>query len=148
MTSLWRESRMLLTVGLLVAVLALIFPYGALTFRGKDHPPARSSAAYVVLSDEEAEAALHAAKSAWQTEDAAQRRLRVRMPLGELPEEGDLEVLNLDSSAAYSLSEPKPVVYGIPAYRPSLAAERDRSELPKAPLLSAPKFSREDLLQL
>lgn len=148
MTSCWRELRLLMTVAFVIVGLALMFPYGALSFRGKDYPAARSSAAYVVLSADESEAALHAAKSAWQTEDAAQRRLRVRMPLGELPEESELEVLTLDSSAAYSFSEVKSVVYGAPAFQPSLAAERDSRELQKAPMTMKPAFSRDDLLQL
>lgn len=148
MTSLWRETRMLVTVTIIIGATAMIFPYRALTFRGMNHPKARSSAAYVLLSEEESEEALHAAKSAWQTEDAAQRRLRVRVPLGELPEEGELEALELESASAYSFSETKSVIYGKPAFRPSLAAERDSIELPKAPTAVKPAFSRDEMLQL
>lgn len=149
MTPLKYEFRSLMSVGVLTAGIALAFPLSAIRFEAERKPISSSAvASFVNLTLEQEVAALKAAKSAWQSDASARERMRVRLPLGELPEEeqalslGANEILFPDGRAA------APLAYPLPAYAPSFAAPAPKRLPTEAPSTVVPAFSREELLRL
>lgn len=149
MSGIWREFRSIAIVGVLTAGVALAFPLSALDFKAAKVASSReASAAFIDLTVEEELAALKAAKTAWQAETSALERMRVRLPLGELPEDEIGAPLELASESGAFRAELRPVAYPWPAAVTSQAAPapvRFRAE-PEA--VREPTFSRADLLDL
>lgn len=143
MTRWWRDVRAVMTVAVLLAAILSAFPYSSLKFSARTVPTIRpASAAFVTLSDEAAETAFHAAKTAWQSETSAMQRMRVRLPLGELPEDDDTP-LELSFGDRSALDGAKPLAYPKPAYAPSSAAKPPAPFPPDAPPVP---FSKNELL--
>lgn len=146
MIGFWRELRAVLLVGALTAGVVGAFPFSALDFEARHVPVSRdASAAFIVLTDEEESLALKVAKSAWQSEASATQRMRVRLPLGELPEEEPSSPLEFHSDV-FAVPEATPVAYPFPPGVPSQAAEVPRRLSPEPESVPAPAFSRDDLL--
>lgn len=143
------EIRSLTSVGILSLGIALAFPLSALRFEpNRKDLPHLGSAAFVTLSLEQEAAALKAAKSAWQSDSSAMERMRVRLPLGELPEEENASPLGADEVLFVGSGESSPVAYPLPAYAPSFAAPAP-AKLPAPPKsVITPAFSREEMLGL
>lgn len=150
MTVLWRELRSVLTVGALSAGVILSFPLAAFDFKARpvSAEPA-ASAAFVTLSTEEEELLLASAKATWQDESSAMQRMRVRLPLGELPEEDVTRSFDIGPLPTLSASAPDPIAYPLPAYRPTSAAGApSRLAAEAAESGRQPAFSKDDLLKL
>lgn len=146
MTRWWRDLRAVLTVGVLLVAILAAFPYPALKFSARTVPMTRAaSAAFVSLSDEEAEAALRSARTAWQSETTAMQRMRVRLPLGELLEEDTGVQIEIDFGDRSALDGALPVGYQPPAFAPSSAARVVEPSAVKDGQLDR-AFSREHLL--
>lgn len=149
MTELWREFRTVSIVGVLTTGVAGAFPISALDFKADgSHSSCEASAAFIELTIEEEIAALKAAKSAWQSETSALERMRVRLPLGELPEEEIGAPLDLPDATRFALTASDPVDYPFPAAASSQAASSPARLLAEPEARLAPTFSREDLLDL
>ena len=137
-------------VFLTVAAVALVFPYDALFFRLRPVRPARPAfAALVTLSQAEESAAMKAAKSSWNAEADAVRRMRAELFVSELPKGRDEPALKIADRVPRQT--PPPVSPGLLPFMPSRAApppakiEPDKADLKGEP---APAFTREELLRL
>lgn len=149
MTTLKYELRSLTTVGLLSAGIALAFPISAINFEVERKPISSPAvAAFVNLTLEQEMVALKAAKSAWQSDASARERMRVRLPLGELPEEEQASPLGANEILFPDGRSAGPVAYPLPAYAPSFAAPAPARLPTEASSPVAPTFSREELLKL
>lgn len=130
----------------LPVAVAVSFPYGAVGFGAAPCPPKPACMAFVVLSAAEERAALRAAKTSWQVSASGERRMRVRLPLGDLPEE------KLGPSVAFGDMAPRPelpvVRYDVSPWVPSCAAGAAAEMAPSAPVRKEPVFSREELLKV
>lgn len=148
MRSFKSEIRSVATVGILSAGIVAAFPLASVGFRATPRPTERpASAAFVTLTEDEEELALRAAKTVWQADTSVQQ-MRFRLPLGDLPEEPHGPVFGFGSAGRRPDYLPQPMPYGLPPYRPSMAAAALK-RLPPAPEpLPAPAFSRDDLLDL
>ena len=128
--------------------LCLAFPFEAIGFRATPAATAtRASFAFVTLSEEEEQAALQAAKTSWQFNVPAGQRMRMRLPLGGLPDE---QVgLRLDvMSEGLTQSPTAPLGYPAPPWEPSARA-KEPVKIQRAPSSDAtPAFTREELLKL
>lgn len=144
------EIRSLASVGVVTLGIALAFPSAAFNFAASRKPmPHLGSAAFVTLTFEQEEAAMKAAKSAWRLDSSSMECMRVRLPLGELPEEETGSPLGAGEVLFIGEKRSSPVAYPLPAYAPSFAA-REPDKLPSEERkISAPVvFSREELLGL
>lgn len=149
MTELWREFRTVSIVGVLTVGVIGAFPIPALDFRAAEVGASReASAAFIELTVEEELAALKAAKSAWQADASALERMRVRLPLGELPEEDVGSPLEFSSPTCAFLPAFEPVAYPLPTTALSQAAAAPTRLLAEPETHPAPTFSRADLLDL
>jgi len=146
MTSLRTELvRTLVVLSAPLGVLA-VFPYSALSFAARrPTPAARPYVAFVHLTDAECDAALRAAKSAWQMEGGALRDEQAWLPLGELPEETTGPILPFVSSGRHAVDWPR-TAYAPPAWLPSVAAAAP-AHIGAEPEKSPPPFTREELLR-
>lgn len=150
MKSLKYEFRSLMTVGVLAGVIGLSFPMPVMSFSAhRERKSDEASLVFVHLTQEEESSVLLSAKSAWQSERGIMERMRIRLPLGELPEEQSGFVFESDSQGYVLRENPiDPVAYPLPAFVPSSAAERIpalESEVPSKPM---PTFSHEELLNI
>lgn len=143
-----REIKSAIIVLVLTGAIVLALPFSAIAFRPKpQRKMPSSSAAFVVLTAEERVAALKAAKTAWQSDESEKQGLRLRLPLGELPEEEQDTLIR----ACELLPERvacEPVASRLPPWEPSRKASapvRFQSEADETP---PPAFSREELLRL
>lgn len=148
MSGMSREFTSAILVFALMGVISLAFPFSAIKFRpSPQRTPSSASAAFVRLTDAERANALKAAKTAWQTDESEKQGVRLRLPLGELPE--------AEQDTLFHTCELLPervtcdlITSRLPPWEPSqkagapvrLAAEEDG---PKQPA-----FSREELLKL
>lgn len=149
MTQLWREVRTVLIAGVMTAGIVGAFPISALDFKAEKVSASRpASAAFIELTIEEEIAALKAAKSAWQSEASALERMRVRLPLGELPEEEIGAPLEFSPATQAFLPALEPVAYPLPTAALSQAANAPVRLLAEPEGRQAPMFSREELLDL
>ena len=149
MTALWRELRSVLAVGTLTAGVVAAFPISALDFKARSVPvDFEASAAFVRLTAEEEDSVLKAAKTTWQDESSAMQRMRVRLPLGDLPEEDMSRTPDPAAPVGLSSPSPEPIPYRLPAYRPSSAAQPASRLAPEPEVRPLPAFSRDELLQL
>jgi len=147
MKSLRSEMLSLMTVLAVPAMLAVVFPYSSLGFRGMPEPrPAGDFAAFVTLSAEAEAAAVRAAKTSWRGEDAVGDRLRAELRLGELPAPDASPVLSIDSRNRPVAGSRTPLP--MPAYLPSQAASHP-ARLPANDMpVAEPVFSRKELLEI
>lgn len=144
-----RDVRSFLIVCITAGSIVAIFPYSALTFKGRNGASSLSaSAAYVELSPEEESAALSAARTAWQSDNVSARRLRVRLPLGELPEEPEGPFFGMNADGVRDRGEPMPVAYTHALYVPLPMTEDMPHSYEVEEAQKSPAFSREDLLNL
>ena len=148
MKDLRRELKSaILVLGITVAI-GFAFPFSAIGFHPQPSRPSPSaSAAFVVLTAEERIAALKAAKTAWQSEAPEKLGPRLRLPLGELPEEEQDTLIR----ACELLPDPvacEPVASRLPPWEPSRQAARPARLQPEADLPPPPAFSRDELLDL
>ena len=128
------------------AVVAVAFPFEALTFRASSAAPSAPdfSAALVTLDAKDEIAAVHAAKSAWR-QGGGPRKERVDLLLPELP--GDFRVPMAPIGTRSRLPAPPVATDGVSPYLPSqrapaperIVAEPGADELP---------FPREELLRI
>ena len=147
MRALRREIASQAFVFALPAAILAVFPYDAVRFRASDAPAGRgASAAFVVLSDKAEAEALVSAKTAWQSDAPAGRRMRRDLALGDLPEPPSAPLLEFDASSALGPAFP-PVSYGVPAWCPTGAAARPEKigREPARPRDAA--FPRDELLR-
>ena len=145
----WRELRTVSVVAALTAGVVAAFPLSALDFKARPVAASReASAAFVSLSADEETMALKAARSAWQSEASATQRMRVRLPLGELPEEEAVAPLDLSAEQSFVRVRLPQTDYPLPAAVPSMAAEPPQRLAPEPEVPAAPPFSRNDLLDL
>lgn len=141
------EIRSLTSVGLLSLGILLAFPLSALRFNAsRDELPHLGSAAFVTLTYEQEAAALKAAKSAWQADSSAMERMRVSLPLGELPEEENASPLGANEVLFIHEREMSAVAYPLPAYAPSFAAPEPDKLPPEKIEAVEPTFTRKELL--
>lgn len=131
----------------LPAAIVATFPREAIDFKAGAAPAARPArVAFVTLSPDEEAALLGSARTAWQAGSSVGQRMRMRLPLGELPDEPEGPLL--DMGIATRPEEPEPVSYRLPPWMPSLAApppvraDGGGEEKPQ------PAFPREELLKL
>lgn len=149
MTELWREFRTVSIVGVMTAGVIVAFPLSALDFKAKVAPSSvESSAAFIELTIDEEVLALKAAKSAWQSESSAMQRMRVRLPIGELPEEEVGVPLELSDANRFFLAEPTPLAYPLPTSVRSQAAASPMRLIAEPDDPPMPTFSRSELLNL
>ena len=149
MTALWRELRSVLTVGAITGGVVLAFPLSALDFKARPVPSeAEATAAFVHLTAEEEEQVLKAAKTTWQEESSAMQRMRVRLPLGDLPEEEPTQALDLTRLTPSADAQLEPLPYRLPGYSPSAAAAVPTRLPPEPEARPVPAFSRGELLNL
>lgn len=149
MTAFARDLRSFLIVCVLTGTVAASFPYSALTFKGRPTTgKVESSAAYVVLTAEGESSALIAAKTSWQSDAVTARRLRVMLPLGELPEDAEGPFFEMNDVSAGELKDILPLEYTRTVYKPTSVRQdgKDRRTIEETRI--APTFSREDLLNL
>ena len=148
MKSLQQEILTSVSVLAFPAAIVLSFPSEAVSFRAKPvSPDCAASAAFVTLSPEQERAALAAAKTAWQSDAATRQRQRIRLPLGELPEDAPGPLLDIGAGLR-PVDVPEPFGYRPLGWEPSLRSAspaRIPSERPSGPV---PAFSREELLKM
>lgn len=141
--------RSVLTVGALTAGVALAFPISALDFKVRTVvADVEASAAFVHLTADEEDLVLRSAKTAWQDETSAMQRMRVRLPLGDLPEEDAARTLEMAIPVGLSPIPPDPIPYSFPAYLPSAAAQPATRLGSGQEAQPASTFSRRELLEL
>lgn len=136
-----------LVLALTVAVVAS-FPFASIRFRSVAvRPVSTASAAFVILTEDERVAALKAAKTAWQSDASEARGLRIRLPLGELPEEKQGALLGArELSCGTIAAEPLPA--RLPPWAVSLRAAAPVRLASEPEAKPAPAFSREELLKI
>ena len=135
---------------LAVAAVALVYPYDALSFKPrKDNGAESAFAAFVTLSPAEKAAAMKAAKSSWNADSGAVRRMRAELFVGELPTGRDDPALEIYDRV---LRRDPPVVEpGLSPFMPTRAApppktiSPDEGDLKDKP---AAAFSRDELLKM
>ena len=77
------------------------------------------------------------------------QRMRVRLPLGELPEEDVTRSFNIGPLPTLSAPVPDPIAYPFPAYRPTSAAGAPSRLVPEAAESGRqPAFTKDDMLKL
>lgn len=145
----WRHefASTALVLSLPLAICAA-FPFESIGFKATVvASESKASAAFVTLSKDEEDAALQAAKTSWQFNVPAGQRMRMRLPLGGLPDEQDGLRLDVKTDVIKPRSI-APIGYSAPAWEPSMRAEGpvgiQRGPSPEA----KPAFSREELLKL
>lgn len=149
MTAFARDLRSFLIVCVLTVTVVAAFPYSALTFKGRPAAGvAEASAAYVVLSSEEEEAALTAAKTSWQSDAVAARRSRVMLSLGELPEDAEGSFFEVNDVSIRNWDVPQPIDYARTVYMPTSVRQVATPRHSVDEHRIVPTFSREDLLNL
>lgn len=146
MTRLRYETSSLLMVLAVPAAIALAFPYDALRFVPAPESRRAPSAAFVTLTPAQEQAALKAAKTAWQGNAEGVRRMRIDMTLGDLPADDRREAIAV--SVEPTLAIPPPIAYGLPPDPRTQAAPAPREIGAAAPDARPPAFSKEDLLKL
>ena len=129
---------------------AAVFPFEALTFRAAPARPAdRPFASFVALDAKDEAAAMKAAKSSWNAEAGAVRRMQAELFVRELPK--GREVPELDVGDRLAQPGPALVAPGLSPYLPSMAAPPPAAIAPEgedAPGAAAPTFPRDELLRL
>ena len=128
-----------------VAAVAAIFPRRAVGFAAADPRPAEPSAAFVVLTEDEEDEAVRAAKTAWLASGG--RRGGGGLPLGALPEMESGPILGGEVLLPPA-KEPRPVEWGKSAWRPSAAAPAPQPIPSDARARPEPAFSRAELLSI
>lgn len=143
-----REVYSIIIVMTLAFAIMLSLPFPAFSFRPHRVSADRgASAEFVLLTEEERVEALKAAKTTWQYDSSESRGMRIRLPLGELPEEEQRSLLG-DGDMPCGTIPFKPVVSRLPAWQPSFKAPapiRLGAEIEEA---KKKPFSREELLKL
>ena len=145
MTGLAAELMRAAPVLAAVAAVAAIFPRRAVGFVAGDPRPARPSAAFVVLTEDEEDEAVKAAKTAWLASGG--RRGRGGLPLGALPETEGGPILGAEALLPPA-REPQPVEWGKSAWRPSAAAPAPQPIPSDARAMPKSAFSRAELLSI
>ena len=128
-----------------VAAVAAIFPRRAVGFAAADPRPAEPSAAFVVLTEDEEDEAVRAAKTAWLASGG--RRGRGGLPLGALPEMESGPILGGEVLLPPA-KEPRPVEWGKSAWRPSADAPAPKPIPDDARAKPESAFSRAELLSI
>lgn len=144
----WRSELLSLLLVLTVpAVVALVFPYPALRFQARK-PLMKSIgfSAFVMLTAEEENEAIKAAKTSWRGEGGVSDQVRTELLLGELPAPDSSPVLTIESR-----NRP---LFGrhsdrrLPVYLPSQAAPLPKKLTDDGVEEAKPAFSRQDLLKI
>lgn len=138
--------RLLLAMSLPLAIVS-VFPFGAIGYRVTE-PSAdqdRPYTAIVTLSPEQEEAAMRSARSAWQFDARADRQHRVRLPLGELPDDSDGGLIEVRTPDPEGLPLPRSD-YQAPPWLPSCRAAAP-VKIARKPEPETPAFSRDELLK-
>lgn len=152
MTAWGRDIRAVSMVSVLTASIVLAFPKSALRFKAnKVCAHQEASAAFVTLSADEEAAALSAAKTAWQSDAISSRRMRVRLQIGDLPEEPEgtfFGMANEEGDKTLTCAEIGPVPYDRSAYNPIPMAEGKPKRKSSGAAVRKSAFSREELLNL
>lgn len=147
MKSLGGELMSLAATMAIPAAVALIFPYGATSFRAAGGPaPAEPSAAFVDLSAAEEAAATRAAKASWQGSGKETLSIRPDLSFGELPRAR--EPAMLDVEARTRPASPSTMEWKDPPYLPRLAAPPPPPMPPEPPPADELPFPRDKLLRL
>ncbi len=133
-----------------VCGVAVVFPFKVTSFEASAGEQAKETfASFVQLSAEDEAAAMKAAKSSWNAESGAVRRMRAELFSGELPEASEEPVLALgDCPVRASVRVVSP---SLSPYLPSLAAPPPEAIEPDkaAPYaVGVPAFSRDELLRI
>ena len=146
MKSLKRELCSQACVFALPVAVAAVFPFEAVFFKASEAPRVReASAAFAELSPRAEAAALASAKTTWQSDAPAGRRMRMHLSLGDLPESRPKPLLDIDAGDAVAPAF-RAVEYGIPAWSPSSAAPGPRKIAGTGPAVQPQAFPREELL--
>ncbi len=130
--------------------LVILFPYDVLTFKPRDTGPAlQPKCAFVTLTAREEEAALAAARAAWQVGASGMRGLRVDLATGDLPPAPMRPVMpfrassDIGASASDKGYEPNVLPPSVAASAPdAITPETDGGKT------RASAFSREELLKI
>ena len=132
----------------LPAAIVFAFPRSAIEFKANAAPPARpAQVAFVTLSEDESASILGSARTAWQADASTGRRMSIRLPLGELPEESEGPLIDV-GLATRRAEEPEPVAYRPPPWRPSFAAPPPARIAAGSEEKVSPPFSRDELLSI
>ena len=148
MRSLRHELFSTTVVLALPVAIVLAFPRSAINFRANGMPLATPApVAFVTLSEEESAAFLGSARTAWQADASTGQRMRMRLPLGELPDETVGPLLDVGLATRHR-DELEPVAYRPPPWRPSLAAPPPVRIGPVAEDKTPLPFPRDELLSI
>jgi len=147
MRSLRLEFLSIASVLSLPTAICLSFPFESLKFKATNvSTECVPSAAFVILSSDEEKIALLAAKTTWQSDESTGQRMRIRLPLSEIPDESDASFLDVKTGPL--MPEPfHPLPYNPPAWMPSQKAS-DPVRVPHIENSNRGAFSREELLKL
>lgn len=145
--SIRSELITLFAISLVPLGIMSVFPYRAIGYKFKqiDDKP-RAFASLVFLSEEQEEAAIQRARSAWQTSNASEKGFEIDLSMESLPELGNSTVLETPLVHQKFRPMASSLEY-VPLALPSLAAETP-NKAEAAPIVSEKYFNDEDLMQL
>ena len=146
MTALAAELLRAAPVVAAVATVTALFPSRSVGFVAAERSEAVPSAAFVVLSEDQEDAAVKAAKTAWLASGVRRGRGTGGFALGELPETEGGPMLGSEALLP-AAKEPPRVIWERSSWRPSAAAPAPQP-IPPGERTKPPAFSREEMLSI
>ncbi len=140
----------LLPLGILLAALILLFPFGIFEMKHQsvefDEKYSRASCAFVELTAETEMKAMEVVRSALSVDSSSIRELRADLSLSTIPEQVLGAIMNFHERSV-SISIPAPIFDFLPL--PSSLAAPLPVQIPmQAPESQKPTFSKEEMLKL
>ena len=129
-----------------VAAVTALFPTRSVGFVAADRRAAAPSAAFVVLTEDQEDAAVQAAKTAWLASGGRRARGAGGFALGELPETDGGPILGSEALLPPAAPPPR-VAWERSAWLPSAAAPAPQP-IPPGERVRPPAFSREEMLSI
>ena len=146
MTGFTGEFLRMVPVLAAVAAVTALFPTRSVGFVAADRRASLPSAAFVVLSEEQEDAAVKAAKTAWLASGGRRSRGAGGFALGELPETEGGPILGSEALLP-PVQGPSRVAWERSAWRPSAAAPAPQP-IPPGERTKPPAFSHEEMLSI
>lgn len=146
MTGFTGEFLRMIPVLAAVAAVTALFPTRSVGFVAAERRASSPSAAFVMLSEDQEDAAVRVAKTAWLATGSRRGRGGDGFTLGELPENEGGPILGSETLLPPIVPPPR-VVWERSAWLPSAAAPAPQP-IPPGERVRPPAFSRDEMLSI